>query len=128
MQAILKTAINVRFSRRSRMILTALIVRTALLGLFGVFIFFGILICTVMDSNAREPELQPLFNVGYKVIDLKYRKDGQEQTITVAVWYPTAAPSKSHHYGAVRCGKEGLRSYAGGERPTTDTLVQATAS
>ena len=46
-----------------------------------------------MDSNAREPELQPLFNVGYKVIDLKYRKDGQEQTITVAVWYPTAAPS-----------------------------------
>jgi hypothetical protein len=51
-----------------------------------------------MDSNAREPELQPLFNVGYKVIDFKYRKDGQEQTITVAVWYPTAAPSKSHHY------------------------------
>jgi len=110
------------------MILTALIVRTALLGLFGVFLFFGILSCTVMDSNAREPELQPLFNTCYKVIDLKYRKDGREQTIAVAVLYPTAALSKPHNYGAVRCRKEGLRSYVGEERPTADTLVQETAS
>ena len=38
-----------------------------------------------MDSNAREPEIQPLFNVGYRIIDLKYRTDGQEQAITVVV-------------------------------------------
>ena len=116
-----------RFSRRSHIILTALIIQPALLCLFDFFLFFGILSCTVMDLNARESELLPLFNVGYKVNDLKYRKDRQEHAITVAVWYPTAAPSKSHHYRAVRYGKEGLRSYAGGERPTTDTLVQATA-
>ena len=95
-----------RFSRRSHIILTALIIQPALLCLFDFFLFFGILSCTVMDSNARESELQPLFNVSYKVIDLKYRRDGQEPTITVTVWYPTTAPSKSHNYGAVRCRKK----------------------
>lgn len=56
------------------------------------------------DSDARGTALQPLFNVGYQVLDLKYPKDGQEQTITVAVWYPTAARPKSHNYGGPTSG------------------------
>ncbi|MFH1934836.1 MAG: hypothetical protein ABIN18_25115 [Pseudomonadota bacterium] len=66
--------------------------------LVGVFILFGILSCTAVDSDARGAAPQPLFNVGYQVLDLKYRKDGQEQTLTVAVWYPTPAQPKSHNY------------------------------
>lgn len=40
-----------------------------------------------------------LFNVGYRVIDLKYRKDGREQTLAVAVWYPTGAQPRPYNYG-----------------------------
>ncbi len=68
------------------------------------FLVFGILSCTVVDSDARRAAPQPLFNVGYQVFDLKYRKDGQEPTLTVAVWYPTAAQPKSHNYGGPTSG------------------------
>jgi len=56
MQAILKTAISCAIPQTIAHEMTALIIRTALLDLFGVSFFFGILSCTVMDSNAREPE------------------------------------------------------------------------
>ncbi len=42
---------------------------------------------------------QPLFNVGYQILDLKCQHNKQGQTLGVAVWYPTAAPSKPHRYG-----------------------------
>jgi len=67
--------------------------------LVGVFLVFGILSCTAVDSDASGAEPRSLFNVGYQVFDLKYRKGGQEQTLTVAVWYPTAAQPESHNYG-----------------------------
>ncbi|MCG2778366.1 MAG: hypothetical protein L6406_22050 [Desulfobacterales bacterium] len=72
--------------------------------LVGVFILFGILSCTAVDSDVRGAAPQPLFNVGYQVLDLKYRKDGQEQTLTVAVWYPTPAQPKSHNCGGPTSG------------------------
>jgi len=49
--------------------------------LVGVFLIFGILSGTAVDSDASGATPQPSFNVGYQVIDLKYRKDGQEQTV-----------------------------------------------
>lgn len=73
--------------------------------LVRVFLVFGILSCApVVGSDARGGAPQPQFNVGYQVLDLKYRKDGQEQTLTVAVWYPTAAQPKSHNYGGPTSG------------------------
>ena len=67
--------------------------------LVGLFFIFGILSGATVGADATGVALRPLFNVGYRVIDLKYRKDGQDETLTVAVWYPTAAPPKSHNYG-----------------------------
>ena len=68
----------------------------------GAFLVFGILSDAAMGTDANGAE--PLFNVGYQVIDLKYRKDGQKQTLTVAVWYPTAAQPKLHNYGRPTSG------------------------
>ena len=74
--------------------------------LIGVFLVFGILGCaSVKGSDARGEAPQRQFDVGYQVLDLKYRKNGQEQTLTVAVWYPTAAQPKSHNYGGPTSGK-----------------------
>jgi len=56
-------------------------------------------------SEADEAVLQPLFHVGYQVYDLTYQKGGQTQTLTVAVWYPTAARPKLHNYGGPTSGK-----------------------
>lgn len=39
------------------------------------------------------------FHVGYRVLDLDGPRDGQEQPLTVAVWYPTTAEPKGHLYG-----------------------------
>ena len=73
--------------------------------LVGIFLVFGILSCaSVEGSDARGETPQPLFNVGYQVLDFKHQKDGQEQTLTVAVWYPTAAQPKSHNYGGPASG------------------------
>jgi len=70
---------------------------TRLLGIF--LVFFGILCGAAEGADASGAAPPPRFNVGYQVIDHKYRKDGQEHTLTVAVWYPTTAPPKSHNYG-----------------------------
>lgn len=69
-----------------------------------IFLVFGCLNCVPVRSEAREEESQPQFNVGYQVLDFKYRKDGREQTLTVAVWYPTAVRPKSHNYGGPTSG------------------------
>jgi predicted dienelactone hydrolase len=67
--------------------------------LVGLFFISVILSSTAVDSSASGAAPQPLFNVGYQVLDLKYRKDGQEQTLTVAVWYPTVLQPKPYNYG-----------------------------
>ncbi len=43
------------------------------------------------------------FNVGYRVLDFKY--PNRKQTLTLAIWYPTAAQTKPHTYGGPTSGK-----------------------
>ena len=79
-----------------------------MMNLIGGFLLFVILPCGTTESNAGKAEQQALFNVGYQVLDLKYQKNGQEQTITVAVWYPTAAQPGLHNYGGPTKGSVAL--------------------
>ena len=67
--------------------------------LFAIFLVLSILGCAPINSNAKKGAHQALYNVGYQVLDLKYPKDGLEQELTVAVWYPTAAQVKPYNYG-----------------------------
>jgi predicted dienelactone hydrolase len=46
-----------------------------------------------------------LFDVGYRILDLKYQGRGGETALTVAVWYPTAVSPKPHIYGGTTEGK-----------------------
>jgi hypothetical protein len=46
--------------------------------LVGVFLVFAILNCTAVESDASGAVPQARFNVGYQVLDLKYRKGGQD--------------------------------------------------
>ena len=73
-------------------------VRMAVMAI-GAIAVFGILSWTAGNSVAGGAATQPLFNIGYQVIDLAYRENGREQVLTVAVWYPTAAQPKPHNYG-----------------------------
>jgi predicted dienelactone hydrolase len=80
-------------------------VSSLLRRLVGLFLISGILSCWIEASiGANEGASQPRFNVGYQVLDLKCRKDGQEQTLTVAVWYPTAEQPQWHAYGGPTSG------------------------
>ncbi|MBI5570556.1 MAG: hypothetical protein HY914_11480 [Desulfomonile tiedjei] len=91
--------------------------------LTGGFLVFAILCCPVADSDARGAAPQPVFDVGYQVLDLKYRKDGREQTLTVAVWYPTAAQTKSHNYGGPTSGNVAVDAAPHGEGSPYPFLV-----
>ena len=72
--------------------------------LFGTFLILGILGCAPISRDTRKGIPQPLYTVGYQVLDLKYPKDGQEQELTVAVWYPTRAQARSYNYGGSTSG------------------------
>jgi len=69
------------------------------------FVAFVILNLTPVISDASEIIPKAIFNVGYQVLDLKYLKDEQVKTLTVAVWYPTSAKPKPHNYGGPTEGK-----------------------
>ena len=72
----------------------------------GLFLVLSIPSRTpVARSESGEGTAQTRFNVGYQVLDLKYQKNGHEQALTVAVWYPTEAQPKSHHYGGPTSGQ-----------------------
>lgn len=71
----------------------------------GVFFFFGILSDAAVGPDAGGAAPQPPLNVGYQALDLKSKKDGQEQTLTVAVWYPTTEQPKSYNYGGPTSGR-----------------------
>lgn len=68
------------------------------------FAILGVLCCMSASAGVKEDTPLPLFNVGYQVLDFKYRKDDQEQMITVAVWYPTAVPGRAYNYGGPTSG------------------------
>jgi len=75
-----------------------------MMRLFAIFLVLSIIGCAPINSNAKKGAHQALYNVGYQVLDLKYPKDGQEQELTVAVWYPTAAQVKPYNYGGPTSG------------------------
>lgn len=72
--------------------------------LFAVFLVLGILSLDTFSSDSKKNTTHPIFNIGYQVIDLKYQKNGKEQNLTAAVWYPTAEQSKSYNYGGPTSG------------------------
>jgi len=73
-----------------------------------------------MASTVKGASSPPTFNVGYRVLDLDYQRDGEEKILTVAVWYPTATPSTPHNYGGSTVGKVAVDAVpltAGGPYP-----------
>ena len=72
--------------------------------LFSISLILGILGCAPISSDGRGGLPKLLYTVGYQVLDLKHSKYGQEQELTVAVWYPTAAQPKSYNYGGPTSG------------------------
>ena len=47
----------------------------------------------------------PRMNIGYTVLDFKYKSGTEEKTVTTAVWYPTDARTKIHVYGGSTSGE-----------------------
>ena len=70
------------------------------------------------DSNVQE-----LFNVGYRVIDLAYRSGKQDQTLTVAVWYPTEVRPRFYNYGGSTSGNIAVDAAPYAERGHYPLLV-----
>ncbi len=73
--------------------------------LFVPFLVCGILSCNEIRADDKERQLDSPFNVGYRILDLKYQKDEQEKVLTIAIWYPTSTLSKSYNYGGSTNGK-----------------------
>lgn len=66
-----------------------------------------LLIATIAraDENEYESGARPSSGVGYRVIDLPFVRDGRQESLTVAVWYPTAAPPAPYRYGGPTTGR-----------------------
>jgi len=60
-------------------------------------------VCIAAPQDA--PRDGKTFNVGYRVLDFKFKTGGEEKALTVAVWYPTDAQPKEHSYGGPTKGK-----------------------
>ncbi len=73
--------------------------------LIGISMIILGLNCAAPASPAEIKRPRPPYNVGYQVIDLAFRKDGEDKTLTVAVWYPTAAQPKTYDYGGSTRGE-----------------------
>jgi predicted dienelactone hydrolase len=56
-------------------------------------------------SDAAAAGSQPRFDVGYRVLDFPCRENGRDETLTVAVWYPTAAEARPYSYGGPTRGR-----------------------
>lgn len=50
----------------------------------------------------------PLYEVGYRVLDFKYPEEDTEKTMAVAVWYPTEQTANPYLYGGVMEGAAAL--------------------
>ncbi len=71
-------------------------------------VMFSVLIIMIAVAGGHAGDInseQIPSHVGYKIIDLDYPKNGQAQTLTMAVWYPTAEPPSSYHYVGPTTGK-----------------------
>ncbi len=74
--------------------------------LVGVFLVFTILSYTTVDSETRGAVHQPQFNVGYQILELKYRKDREEKTFTVAVRMRTGQEGDFNRLGRLQHAKQ----------------------
>ena len=71
----------------------------------ALFLIYIILMGTLADPPVNGASHGDRYSVGYRVIDLPYHQDGRDMTLTVAVWYPTAAEPKPHTYGGPTKGR-----------------------
>jgi predicted dienelactone hydrolase len=62
--------------------------------------FGTVLVPRAAGAGGEAAPSQARFNIGYQVLDFK----SATETLTVAVWYPTATPPKLHHYGGPTYG------------------------
>ncbi len=72
------------------------------------FAVLGSLHCVFCRADAGEARPSDSFRVGYRVLDLKYGRGEEENTLTLAVWYPTTEPSRHHVYGGPTMGNVAL--------------------
>lgn len=67
-----------------------------------------LLLCVFPESSMMMAQSaissSPGYNVGYRVIDIRYSVNGTEKAVTVAVWYPTAGKPKQYQYGGPAWG------------------------
>ncbi|HOW96208.1 MAG TPA: hypothetical protein P5567_08215 [Kiritimatiellia bacterium] len=97
---------------------------SGLIGRFGrMFPVMVSLGCAVAGAGAGEDPHRPAFHVGYQILDLPCRKEGVEHTLTVAVWYPTAARPRPHHYGGLTRGRVAVDAAPDAERGPYPLLV-----
>ena len=61
--------------------------------------------CGASGSYNETVQSSSLFHVGYRVLDVEFKDDDKEKTLTVAVWYPTAQLPKKHEYGGPTIGE-----------------------
>lgn len=70
-----------------------------------------VLICIAINGFAAEGGLnkgRSLYDVGHQIIDLPYQQGGEQQTLTIAVWYPTSSAPKPFKYAGPTRGNVAL--------------------
>ena len=73
---------------------------------FSIFFVGAVLTASiVVGSEENGSGLEPPYHVGYRVVDFDYQKAGEPQTLTVAIWYPTAEQPRTYTYGGPTDGK-----------------------
>jgi predicted dienelactone hydrolase len=100
-----------------------MIMRTVIRHLVLCLVALGSLCASAISAGPAEAGSGSCFNVGYRVLDFSYRSGGQEKTVTVAVWYPTAASPKPYNYGGPVNGKVAPRGEPLGEGGPYPLLV-----
>ena len=79
--------------------------------------------CAVSGFGSQDGFSAMQFNVGYRVIDLKYQIGEQEKILTVALWYPTVAQPKAYNYGGPTSGNVALDAEPSAERAPYPFLI-----
>lgn len=73
--------------------------------LFAVVLLFSITNHLSAEETQAVLSSGTVYNVGYRVLDIRMDKDPHAQTLTMAVWYPTDEQPKLFNYGGPTTGK-----------------------
>jgi len=69
------------------------------------FMLIGIFLLLLTRGNFAFGQDNKLFNVGYQILDIKYQDDDcKPETLSVALWYPTAEKPHTYDYGGTAKG------------------------